>query len=65
MVKYMPFHPVPEAFEGNLKIVGHGPISEKQHAPHFPDDVLTDGSNRGVRMLFFRVGGYRMGFFRF
>jgi len=60
----MPFHPVPEAFEGNLKIVGHGPSTEKQHAPHFPDDVLTVGANRGVRMLFFPCRGLQDGFFQ-
>ena len=48
----MPFHPVLEAFEGNLKIVGHGPSSEKQHAPHFPDDgVALNVFNQCNRVL--------------
>ena len=46
----MPFHPVLEAFEGSLEIVGHGPRTENQHAPHFPDDQ-AHGSNDKIKTL--------------
>jgi len=32
----MPFHPVLEAFGGNLKVVGTG---ASKHAPHFAEDA--------------------------
>jgi len=35
----MPFHPVLEAFGGNLKIVGTGASTANQHMPHFADDI--------------------------
>jgi len=37
----MPFHPVLEAFGGNLKIVGTGASTANQHMPHFADDAST------------------------
>ena len=41
----MPFHPGLEAFEGNFKIVGHGARAEKQPAPHFSDNGLSEQCN--------------------
>jgi len=35
----MPFHPVLEAFGGNLKVEGTGASTANQLAPHFADDV--------------------------
>jgi len=37
----MPFHPVLEAFGGNLKIVGTGASTANQHMPHFADDIAV------------------------
>jgi len=34
----MLFHPVPEAFGGNLKIVDAAASTANQHAPHRADD---------------------------
>jgi len=42
----MPFHPVLEAFGGNLKIVGTGASTANQHMPHFADDAW-----RGPRLM--------------
>jgi len=39
MAQYMPFQPVLDAFGGILKIVGTGPSTANQHAPHFADDI--------------------------
>jgi len=35
----MLFHPVLQAFCGNLKIMGTGASTANQHAPHFADDL--------------------------
>jgi len=43
MASNMPFHPVLEAFGGNLKIVGTGARTANQHMPHFADDVRGIG----------------------
>jgi len=40
MVWYTPVYHVLEAFGGNFKTVGPGASVEKQHVPHFPDDVV-------------------------